>query len=105
MLISNLFLLFCIFSLPVFFYLYPPKAINSFYGYRTKKSVKNKENWDFANRTFTNYLLKFSLLLVIIQILIWFLLGGVYSVMISSFIWVIILILSVYLTEKKMKNF
>jgi len=29
---------------------YPPKQINSFYGYRTSSSMKNQETWDEANR-------------------------------------------------------
>ena len=32
------------------FYLFPPPRINYFYGYRTRKSMKNKENWKFANQ-------------------------------------------------------
>ncbi len=28
----------------------PPKEINSFYGYRTKMSMKNKESWIFAHQ-------------------------------------------------------
>ena len=27
---------------------YPPKEINSLYGYRTEKSMKSQEAWDFA---------------------------------------------------------
>jgi len=27
---------------------WPPKKINSLYGYRTKRSMKNQENWDFS---------------------------------------------------------
>ena len=27
---------------------FPPKQINSFYGYRTRKSMKNIESWNFA---------------------------------------------------------
>ena len=27
----------------------PPKNINSFYGYRTKRSMKNQDTWDFAH--------------------------------------------------------
>lgn len=30
--------------------LFPPKKINSFYGYRTASSMKNQEQWDFAQR-------------------------------------------------------
>ena len=27
-----------------------PKSINSFYGYRTARSMKNRQTWDFAHR-------------------------------------------------------
>ncbi|MGN0844153.1 MAG: SdpI family protein [Kiritimatiellia bacterium] len=29
---------------------FPPKHINSFYGYRTSRSCKSQRNWDFAQR-------------------------------------------------------
>ena len=29
-------------------YKFPPKNINSFYGYRTSNSMESKEKWDFA---------------------------------------------------------
>ena len=29
---------------------FPPKDINSLYGYRTKNSMKNKERWAFAQK-------------------------------------------------------
>jgi len=32
------------------FYYKPPKNINSFYGYRTKRSMKNSKTWEFAHR-------------------------------------------------------
>lgn len=28
----------------------PPKHINSFYGYRTSRSMKNQQTWDFAHQ-------------------------------------------------------
>ena len=28
--------------------LFPPKKINHFYGYRTRRSMKSQANWDFA---------------------------------------------------------
>jgi uncharacterized membrane protein len=31
-----------------FFFKNPPKKINSFYGYRTARSKKSQEHWDFA---------------------------------------------------------
>jgi uncharacterized membrane protein len=35
--------------------LFPPKSINMIYGYRTSKSMKNKENWKFANHFFPKW--------------------------------------------------
>ncbi|WP_348647865.1 SdpI family protein [Arenibacter sp. F20364] len=32
-----------------YFNTYPPKSINFIYGYRTRKSMRNQETWDFAN--------------------------------------------------------
>lgn len=32
----------------VVFWMYPPKKINEFYGYRTTRSRKSQEAWDFA---------------------------------------------------------
>ncbi|ESU24162.1 hypothetical protein FEDK69T_05970 [Flavobacterium enshiense DK69] len=31
-------------------YLFPPKKINSLYGYRTSSSMKSQQTWDFAQR-------------------------------------------------------
>ena len=32
------------------FWMYPPKKINGLYGYRTTRSCKSQETWDFAQR-------------------------------------------------------
>lgn len=37
-------------AISVIFKLFPPKKINSFYGYRTTRSVKSQQAWDFAQR-------------------------------------------------------
>ena len=34
------------------FFKNPPKEINMIYGYRTGRSMKNKDTWDFAHRYF-----------------------------------------------------
>lgn len=36
----------------------PPKEINHFYGYRTKRSMKNKAQWDFAQHYSAKQLIK-----------------------------------------------
>ena len=37
---------------------YPPKKINSFYGYRTPKSMKSQEQWDYAQKYSSKLMVK-----------------------------------------------
>ena len=34
----------------IVFWMYPPRKINEFYGYRTTRSRKSQEAWDFAQK-------------------------------------------------------
>lgn len=49
-----------IFFLSIIFYFIPPKKINSIYGYRTHRTLQNKDIWDFANVLFSQSLLKYT---------------------------------------------
>ncbi|PQJ21648.1 SdpI family protein [Tenacibaculum sp. SG-28] len=49
-----------LFIFSILFYFFPPKNINSFYGYRTNKTMKNETIWNFANDFFTKQLLKYA---------------------------------------------
>ena len=51
---------------------YPPKKINSIYGYRTRSSMKSKERWDFAQIYSTDLLYKYGASLTFIGILGYF---------------------------------
>lgn len=44
-------------------YMFPPKRINSFYGYRTYNSMKNIENWKTANQISSKLLMLIGLVL------------------------------------------
>lgn len=50
---------------------YPPKEINSLYGYRTTKSMKNKETWKFANMYASMWLVRLTALLFMIAIFLY----------------------------------
>ena len=39
------------------FRFFPPRKINSFYGYRTRQSMQNQSKWDFAQQRSANYLI------------------------------------------------
>ncbi len=45
---------------------FPPKKINWLYGYRTIKSMKSQEAWDFAQRYSSRLMLYSGLILLII---------------------------------------
>lgn len=40
----------------------PPKKINHFYGYRTRRSMANQEVWDFANTQSATYFWRVALI-------------------------------------------
>ena len=48
---------------------YPPKTINSFYGYRTPSSMKNQEQWNFAQLYSSNLMIKLGVILCLLSIL------------------------------------
>ncbi len=52
------------------FYLFRPQKINHFYGYRTKKSMKNIENWKKANNLASKGLLYLVAINVLLSILL-----------------------------------
>ena len=47
-----------------------PKKINGIYGYRTERSMKNKETWNFANKLCGDIWLKVGLIMLIISAVI-----------------------------------
>ncbi|WP_417939351.1 SdpI family protein [Flavobacterium sp. RS13.1] len=84
--------------------LFPPKKINSLYGYRTANSMKNKVNWDFAQKFSTSLFLKLLSLLLLIQIVLYIIFGSTsfteFSVLVGLILCIAIVL---YETEKKLK--
>ncbi|TDE07261.1 SdpI family protein [Flavobacterium sandaracinum] len=48
---------------------FPPKKINSLYGYRTLNAMKSQERWDFAQNYSAKEMIKLGLLLIVCCIL------------------------------------
>ncbi len=46
-------------------YKFPPKNINSLYGYRTSSSMKSQERWDFAQKYAAQKMIKLGFLLTL----------------------------------------
>ena len=86
------------------FAMYPPKKINDLYGYRTKRSMRNQDCWDFANRHSISLMWKISLLTCMVQAIGVILLDEGVAILTATIVLVTTLIYSVYLTEKALKN-
>lgn len=85
---------------------YPPKEINWWYGYRTKLSMKNQEQWDFAQKLGAKNMIKYTSILFLTTLL-----GFVIDikhtewsigiVVASTILWAF---LSIYKTETKLMS-
>jgi uncharacterized membrane protein len=92
-----------LFFVSAILYFFPPKKINYFYGYRTKMSMKNLENWKFANHYSSIIMVLFSIFNILV-----FYIAFLFINEINKNIFGVILIIEFailfYLTEKKIKK-
>ena len=89
--------------LPLYFYFFPVKQINATKGYRTKRSMKNEQSWDLAQKYWATVLLKFSSILIGFMIVLFFTIDRDISILITLFLWILILFISTFLVEEKLK--
>lgn len=85
---------------------YPPRKINSLYGYRTKLSMKSKETWEFAQQFSAKKSLQIGLLMLILGIASIFLPTDTKEIQAWLSVLLVILFsgILIYLTEKKLKE-
>lgn len=84
--------------------LFPPKKINSLYGYRTANSMKNQLNWNFAQKYSSNLLLILLTFLLLIQITLYIIYGSKSFIDASVFAGLLLCIgFVLYQTERKLK--
>jgi uncharacterized membrane protein len=100
-----LFIVGFVFALAAFITLkFPPKKINSIYGYRTSRSMKNQENWDLSQRFSSQLMLKQGLIMLVMAFILAVL---PISTEVSTLISMLLLVTSVInlfvQTEKRLK--
>lgn len=84
---------------------FPPKNINHLYGYRTKRSMKNKDQWDFAQRYSSKLTIYLGLILALTSFLGYLIDLSKINELVFGFITLISLIVTLlYYTEKALKN-
>jgi len=93
-----------------YFMIKAPVKINCFFGYRTKRSMRNRSSWEFAHRFFGRLWWRVGWLLLFLSILFCFfirnadteLLGRLTPVL--MFAQMPFLLFPIYLTEKALKK-
>jgi uncharacterized membrane protein len=91
-------------------YFFPPKKINSIYGYRTPRSIKNQSNWDFAQKLGGKFMLIFGFIIFLIQITVGYFISGYtrdQSIVlpIQGAILVLLPVIMLLVCEKQLENF
>lgn len=86
--------------------LFPPKSINSLYGYRTILSMKNLETWRKGNEISSNLLIKGTLILILVKLICILFIPelAVFNTIIFLVGFLTAPILCVFLTQNKLKK-
>lgn len=81
----------------------PPRKINSWYGYRTKMSMKNQKNWDYAQKYSTTRILYVTLVAFIVELVTVTNYGtGLLITMGIFMLWLLGVLFVVQVTERKL---
>jgi len=85
---------------------FPPKKINSLYGYRTKNSMKSNEAWEFAQKFSAKIMLKFGIGLCFLAIILKNISfsKAEYEVVLATFIITFVVVIMLVIVEKELKK-
>lgn len=91
--------------LGVLLLLNPPKNINSFVGYRTKRSKENQKSWDYAQRKLGESFVILSIVNFIIPLTFYLLnIKTEYTFIVFFIVQIFILISPIFFIEKHLKE-
>ncbi|MDO4465741.1 MAG: SdpI family protein [Bacillota bacterium] len=84
---------------------HPPKNINSFYGYRTTRSMRNLDTWNFAHRICGKLWMQMGAILFVVSTIVSFVFWGAFWTNIPLMIGqVFCLFYSIVPVEKALKD-
>lgn len=88
---------------------HPPKKINSVYGYRTRRSMKNMDTWLFGNQTMGQYWIRYSILGYFLTMVFMIVIMNesddqmaMHSLILTTIL-LVWMIIPIFMTEKKLK--
>ena len=91
--------------LALVFLKFPPKKINSLYGYRTERSMRNEVVWEAANNYWTKLFVKLNIAAFVIPAIVYYIYPA-QIVLITVIASTMLLLATIPLTEKYLnKNF
>lgn len=83
---------------------FPPKYINHFYGYRTRQAMKSEKHWNYAHRVVGRLLVLFGIITLVVQGVLIPWMGWENAFLISLFVMVFFMVMSVVLTEDELRK-
>ena len=86
------------------FYKFTPKKINDFMGYRTYRSMKSQEAWDYANKTSAKGLIYVGVATTIVQIIAIILMPEPFPILCATSFMVSALFIVIVRVEKQLKK-
>ena len=84
--------------------IFPPRKINWFYGYRTRRSMQSQEAWVEANTYSTNALIVVGVCVSFFQLVAHSLFDLDTSLLVSASVLVFGLFVAIFMTERHLKN-
>lgn len=87
------------------FKIFPPKSINSWYGYRTKRSMSSEMKWEFAQKYSANLSIMVISIVLVIQCILYLLFNSSTVTDLSVFgIWLVGMAIVIITVEGKLKD-
>lgn len=83
---------------------FPPKSINTIYGYRTKNSMKSQEHWNFAQKYSSLEMIKLGCSLLCMPLLLKFINLGKYTEIVALLFMLIGVVVFIIRIEKAIKK-
>ncbi|MFO7701557.1 MAG: SdpI family protein [Psychroflexus maritimus] len=79
----------------------PPKSINHFYGYRTKRSMKSQEAWDFSQKYAAKSMLRWGFYYLLTALLAFVIQPSIlWEISISLSLMFVFIFIPIYKTER-----
>ncbi len=103
-LILHLFIGSVLLALAMLMKFWPPKKINSFYGYRTPRSMKNQMAWDEGNSYCADLMIWAGISTIVVQFLCYLFVRGEISILIPVGYYLVFVLASIVLTERRLKT-